>query len=450
MEFIFTRNALIKFYIVVLAIFLVSFLRPTLLILLPFFLSFYFVLFNVKYSIYPMVIFPLLILVVVLIGIYYIGEFHAGNFILSTYIILPLLLLFFSKSRLLENHTKSIYIDYFLMGATGFLILSNCIGFMQLALHPNTDDAFIGLYGTSGLGVHSLCMINFMMSSYYFLIYSNRKNRTDLLLCVFFLISGVVCFYGLGLIIFIVSIVAYNFSIKSAFRTLFISFFVLAFLGVSLYFIRPSTFQYNYDNLVMVKNYVQGNVTQMQKDKIPRKLVVYQNYFNIYCYDPVLFLFGSGPGTFNSRSSFLLNGEYSTSKFFESILGVHRPQYAVKGAYSLWNRKNGVSNLTDGSRNQPFSSIISMLAEYGFIFFAMLSVFIYIEFKELNNKFKLSFSGNLHQAAYERDIVLFKYLKFISLFVLMSLFTDNYLEYPEIILFYLLIYKLIELKITDN
>jgi hypothetical protein len=214
-----------------------------------------------------------------------------------------------------------------------------------------------------------------------------------------------------------------------------------------LYVIKPQTFWYNYNNILIVKHYLEGSVSEKYADKIPRKLIVYKNYFNLYASDPILFLIGSGPGTFNSRTSFLLNGEYSKIKWVEKITaGSSRPHYASLGAYPLWNPKNMTSNLTNGTRNQPFSSIVSILAEYGFVFFLLLGVFLYNKIKGVGDKAALVLKKK--QMSVQIDHV--KYLKLSSVFLFIGLFTENYIEYPEIILFYILCYKLVEMNIKST
>jgi hypothetical protein len=199
----------------------------------------------------------------------------------------------------------------------------------------------------------------------------------------------------------------------------------------------------------MVKTYFEEKQDPQYAYKIPRKIIVYKNYFSIYLKDPVLFLFGSGPGTFNSRTSFLLNGEYSTSKVFEKVLGIYRPKYASLGVYPLWNSKNSISNLTNGTRNEPFSSIISVLSEYGVLIFGLFALLIYAKTRSMRytaDKYLVSCKNDGDR---ERITIMLHYLKLSSIFILLGLFTENYLEYPEIMFFYLLGYKLIESTLNN-
>jgi hypothetical protein len=161
----------------------------------------------------------------------------------------------------------------------------------------------------------------------------------------------------------------------------------------------------------------------------------------------MLFLTGSGPGTFNSRASFLLNGDYAKSKFLENILGVHTPKYAVIGVYPLWNTELAqASTFMHGTRNQPFSSIIALLAEYGFVFVFLLALFVFKKQTRLVRNITSFLNHETDDLQGARLLTMLKLLKFSSLFLAILLFTDNYFEYPEIIFLFVMIYKLIELE----
>jgi len=268
-------------------------------------------------------------------------------------------------------------------------------------------------------------------------------------LAIFFLISGIVSFYGLGLLVFLAALVLYNLSLKSIIKSVLISAFIIASVAIGLYFIKPKVFIYNYDNLRMAVLFLKGDVKENTPGQIPRKIVVYKNYLSLYATDPILFLFGSGPGTFNSRTSFLLNGDYSKNKLVEAVFPVSEPKYARIGAYPLWNSNLvKATRFTDGTRNQPFSSVVAVLSEYGFIFFLALVATSYRKYAVLKRRHSLI--EDRLEFGYESLHMQLKYLRFSSLFIFLLLFTDNYLEYPEIIFFYILIFKLIELEVKKT
>jgi hypothetical protein len=210
---------------------------------------------------------------------------------------------------------------------------------------------------------------------------------------------------------------------------------------------------YNYYNIKKIGLLFKNDNGKKVKYDIPRKLVLHKNYVQTYTKDVGLLILGSGPGTFNSRTSFLLNGDYSKNSYLSTIFDVSTPAMAEKYVYPLWNSKITSQSLykygvyNDGTRNQPFSSIISLLSEYGLFTFVLLFILIY-------NKYELTLN-KLDSAKFEtenkKQIGIYRnYIKFISIFIVLNLFTDNFLEYPEIIAMYLIMFKLIELTIPKT
>jgi hypothetical protein len=437
------RSSVIKIFLLAMAISTITFLRPILFIALPLFLISYIFLFKVKYD--KVIIYTIgLIVPVTLISAVYTCEWNLSNNALSIYFILPVLLIYFSKPKIADNNHPS-YFNYFIKYITIILVFNDCIGFFQYVLHSE-DDSFIGFYGLHGLGLHTLSLVNFIIAVYYFFAYKNEKQKKmNLLLFLFFILSAIFCFYGLGLIVFILTICIYNLSVKNFIKTTLISFLAILLIGFSFYLFRPQTFIYNYNNIKSAALFFNKKNDPKLVGQIPRKIILYKNYVHGYTNDIGLFFMGSGPGTFNSRTYFLLNGDYSRTKFLENTFGVHEPKYASEYVHPLWNSKNtSKKDFTDGTRNEPFSSVIAMLAEYGFIVSIFIFGLAYLNYRSLIQKIKSKLSSEQDQL-----FPYHHYLRFISLFMVLNLFTDNFLEYPEISLFYLLIYKLIELKTAD-
>ncbi len=444
------RSVLIQLYLITLGVFALSFLRPLLFLFLPLFLIAFIALFKVRYS-RNILFLGLGIVLITFLSSLYIGEHNLSNNILSFYFFSPVLLVFFSRIKIPDKIYGS-YFEYFINVITIILIVNNCIGFIQFLFTPSNDDAFMGFYGKQGLGLHTLSLINFMISVYYFFLYQYHKTKLNLGLFFFFLTSAFLCFYGLGLVVFAFSVFAYKFSFRTFFKSIFISIIIIAFLGTTLYLFRNSTFNYNYENIKKVELFFSKKADQKFTAEIPRKLILYKNYVYAYSNDLGLFLLGSGPGTFNSRTSFLLNGDYSKSGIFESIFGVSTPIYASKYVYPLWESKmvsqdlykKGIYN--DGTRNEPFSSFISLLAEYGFLITFLIFFLIYNTYKTIIRKIDSAILSIGHKAKLD---VYRNYIKFVSIFVFINLFTDNFFEYPEIIFVYVIIFKLVDLA-TDK
>ena len=144
-----------------------------------------------------------------------------------------------------------------------------------------------------------------------------------------------------------------------------------------------------------------------------------------------IFIFGTGPGSYNSRTSFLLNGEYSKLISSSKNKG-NRPVYAEIDIYPLWNR-NITYQYNDGTRNQPFSSALALVVEYGFLQFLLISLLFYKLIVRLKNNSENPF-----------------FFKFLIIFLIINLFTENYIEYPEFFLLVILMIKIIETDIQKG
>ena len=428
------RSLIIKGFLVILSLLALSFLRPILFISLPFFVLLFFLFFRAKTTI-STILLLLSILVTTVLSTFHLGEFNVSNNFLSIYFISPLILLFFSRIKIEDQD----YFQFFMQVITVVLVLNNLIGLAQLIKNPADDDSFIGFYGTHGLGLHTLSLVNYLVGVYYFIRYQHQGLRMHLLLSVFFVISAILSFYGLGLIMFLSTIFIYKFSLRHFFGSVLIFVFILALFGSTLFFFKKQTFYYNLENIKRAELFFKRDLGKKELSLIPRKLLLFRNYVDGYSQDIGAFLLGSGPGTFNSRTYFLLNGDYSRSKSLEKVFGTHDPLMAAKYVHPLWNAEN-TGQYMDGSRNEPFSSIIALLAEYGFIVSLLVAIAVYSRYKTLMGLLSLT-SGALPE---------YNFLKFISIFVFLNLFTDNYLEYPEFILLYIIIFNLIQLSISNK
>jgi len=284
------------------------------------------------------------------------------------------------------------------------------------------------------LGLHTLSLVNYMMGAYFFFVYQQQRKRTSALLSLFFILSAIASFYGLGLLVFLGSIFVYKFSLRSLLKSLIIIAFVFVLFATTLYAFKKETFFYNLENLRRAELFFRDDISEQQAGLIPRKLLLFKNYFKGYSEDPILFLLGSGPGTFNSRTYFLLNGDYSRNKSLEKIFGVSSPKMGETYVHPLWNKDN-TGLYTDGTRNEPFSTVIAMLAEYGFLISLLIAILCLSKYRSIISLNTIE--SNQH---------LIRFLRFISIFLVINFLTDNFLEYPEIMLIYLLMFKLIEIK----
>jgi hypothetical protein len=121
-------------------------------------------------------------------------------------------------------------------------------------------------------------------------------------------------------------------------------------------------------------------------------------------------------------------GSPSYFQLFPIIKDEQQPYYFKNYAYTLWNAGNTQKELyLDGFRNQPFSSILAFLGEYGLIF---TLVFFYLYYRYYRRV------ANLYRSQ-ERSadlLVYFRFFKFLIILLPLLLLIDNYYEYPEIML----------------
>ncbi|PLX15501.1 MAG: hypothetical protein C0601_12700 [Candidatus Muiribacterium halophilum] len=287
------------------------------------------------------------------------------NYLLSFYFYFPLILIFFSK----PFYSKNLLNKNLLSKITTLLVFFNLIGFFQFFLSfikDGNDTGFLGLYGGSGLAQHGYGILNAIISLYYFatIIHTNQKKNKRLF--VFFFLSFIFSFYSLGIIFYIFAIIFFFLFYKKKIKKKFI-FLLIIFLLIGSSDFKPVKYARN----TIVKIYI--NYIDNRAEKIPRKFLLYKEYFDISKTDFSFLLFGNGPGTFNSRSSFLLNGDYSTNFIFKKNKSM---SYKMKTIIlPLWNQKISSIRGKDGVKNQPFSSFISTLSEYGLLFFLLFFYF---------------------------------------------------------------------------
>lgn len=410
-----------------LAILMFTFLRKWLIVFYPLIIALFFFAFKVRLG-------KLALVSIVLAIISSTYSIIDEGFYLNT--IISILILFIPLLFLISTaHRHILTLERFMILSARVLLIVNITAFVSFFINMYTkemllDDGFIGIYGKSGLMMHTLSLINFTYSVYYF--FSKRYTFS-----IFFFISGFMCFYSLGLLIFIASI-SFVFMFNLNYNNLKKSLFVIPIL-VGLYFIvqaiNPTTISYIEDNIERtisgVSNYSYDEEMYLSEKcyytETPRKITTFVGGFKRLS-DTKIAILGTGPGTYNSRTSFLLNGDYSSE--LSNIR--NRPKYASYDIYPLWNY-DITYRLNDGTRNQPFSSILALLVEYGviqFIIFFVLIINLISNFKQKGENIK--------------------FLLFLFPFVLLNLVTENYIEYPEFFILILVILKIIETDITSK
>ena len=414
-----------KGVIIFVSILLFTFLRKYLVIFSPIVLIVIAYLFRLKLTKNILLIISLTIIFSVIS--FFKNGFFAANFIIS-------LLLFLLPIIVLLSRAKNQFFeleDWFSLSSKVLLFVnfSALINFLFVLISGQglLDD---GLYGRSGLSMHTLALVNFIYTSYFF-VQKNFKTG------IIFFLSAILCFYGLGTLIFIFTVLIVlilNLN-KRYFKYLIVSPVLIIIVFSLLVKIKPTAIHYLNENIDRaVHSFTKYNnkfdnemdrVERFLTTKTPRKILAFRSYFEKITNSKSNILLGIGPGTYNSRTSFLLNGEYTKNPIFKKISS--EPPLAVKYIYPLWNSKI-TYQYNDGTRNEPFSSFLSVLSEYGLIITLML---IYLLFK-------------LYQRVSKVDNRNKFFIQFIFLFFALNLMLENYVEYPEFFLLAIIIIKPLE------
>ena len=380
----------------------------------------------------------LIILAFVVLG--FISSWMEGlflsNFILSEYLILPLFIFLISKVNVRPGLVNAELFKWFIKGAIFLLVVVNISAFIGSIFFPDTsihtyEDTFTGLYGTAGFGSHSLSIMNLGFSAYFL-------YRKEYFKFVFFVLCGVLGYYGLGLMVFIAALlVMYSTKLLQNWKTIL----VLLIAGLAmLWFIN----KFNPNNL----NYIRVNIertmlvlddydyeVELQRSKeykvsmIPRFIIFLDGAQKRLFSDSKVATLGTSPGGYNSRTAFYMNGDFAQNKFVLDHFN-NQTIYHEEDIYPLLNRELIKRPYNDGTRNQTFSSIVSVILEYG-IFLGVL--FWAMFFRKIR-----SIASQVDQKP-QRE-----FIRFLSVFLMMILFVQNYLEYPEIIFPFILLIKLAE------
>lgn len=405
-----------------------SFLRMSLLVIYPVITILILIHFKLKLTQHAIVLL-LLALASTLLALF--NGFFWQYYLLSLYHMIPFLLLLFavpSEKTMQEKDLLEKFIN--ILAAVAFI--NNIVGFVQFIKTPS-DDSFIGLFSHYGISLYALVLLNTVLFSYYFSSYFGTKKRSDIFKSLFFLLSAVMGFYGSGLMVFLAAFIIsfLTFRFTALIRIVFISIISLVAAYYLVSFLRPEALYY-YE--VSIKR-----LLQYDKSESPRKIIVHHNYIHAYSGNAKDFLLGSGPGTFNSRSAFMAGSphQFNALPFLKTD---KQPYYFKNYVYPLWNHTNTSAILyQDGFRNQPFSSLLAFLGEYGLLFSLLFFWSVIEYYKRVREVSKNAGQKNV------------KWLfKFILLMLLFLLCIDNYYEYPEIMLLLLFILKLTHIKIAQN
>jgi hypothetical protein len=407
----------VRWYMILLALVFCTFARIGVVIAYPLLVLLLFAGFRWRLHVDAKYIF---ILVIVCLALSFRDGFYLRYNLLSLFFFLPFLLLLFAAP---PTPTRINYLRLLMNAVSVVVIVNDLIGLAQYIYRPN-DDSFSGLYGTFTVSQNGLSIINSILFFYHANDFRYSKKSLPFFLAIFFLLSMVMGFYGAGLVVFIAATVFtyIKWRVGNIIKFVMIFGFGMMTVILLLWLISPATLEYNVN---IIRLFIDAEGIE-----IPRKLIIFKSYFTAYTSNPPDFLFGSGPGTFNSRSAFMVG---STDYFnIDFIKSEKLPFYFENYAYTLWNASN--TGPYDGFMNQPFSSLLALLGEYGLLVTASI---LFVAIRNYN-----FFTHRLMRRAKEEnlhiELLVFKFTSFLMVFLFII---DNYMEYPEIIALILLMMK---------
>jgi len=412
-------NSFIVFIII--SFIIATFLRISLLIIYPFIVLFIglFYRFRITSS--------FLILTGIAIFSFLLSLFENGFLkykLLSLFYMLPFLLLLFSDP-VPEKGSRVKNLSIFFSCLTLVALINDLTGLVQVFINPYSDDSFVGIYSQYSVSLNGLMLLNAILFFYYFVHFLISKKLIHFIPAIFFLCCAVLGYYGAGLLICMAAFILsfFRFQVKAVFRTLTVGLISLAIVYLFMLTVKPLVLEYNISNIKKIMTF--------DPNTGPRKIASFYNYASSYPKNAKDFLFGSGPGTFNSRSAFMV-GSPTYFQMFPFIKDDSQPYYFKNYAYTLWNENNTSKAMyLDGFRNQPFSSFLAFLGEYGLIFTLIFSWLYY--------RYYRSVAVNFYRYGDDRvSAVYFRIFKFLIILLPLLLLIDNFYEYPEIMLLVLL------------
>ena len=183
--------------------------------------------------------------------------------------------------------------------------------------------------------------------------------------------------------------------------------------------------------IIVILSYFQNNFKSYFEnlEKI-QKIRGYNTLFDLYEEEPLTIIFGTSIGTYSSRAAVALSSNNYLAKPQGNRLPIQYTSLYIKkyfaNLYSQEYYNNLVKAGVTGTFYVPFSTILSIIAEYGIIGIILLIKIIFVIKKEMVYLKKI-------------DLSLYYQIITLSITYLMLFLYDNWLEYPNIVFPYLLI-----------
>lgn len=396
-------------------------LRAAMIVILPLFVHYCNKIQPLKYA-REIRILILLMVTSSIIGLLH-GTTDVSHIVLSFWILLPIFLLLFSE----PDNINPVFIKllpYIKRMFLYILFVINIIGAYSWLTSPKIDMFGFG-YGMNHYEtVHGLAMIDTYFLLYFIISgFTNGFNRQRVLCILFFLFCIYGCQYGLGLICLFITFIVMLIYAKQL-KSLLVLCIVLL---IGIYALNTETFAYEREN-----------IEKAQKGEDSRKVTMFMDFLKIQTENIDIVLFGTGAGGYNSRTTNLLSRD--TKNIFTYLLGNEsQPPYYKKYIYPLWN-KNFVSQAshTDGTRNKPYSNLISLWAEFGIVFFI---VFVWLYYKQMKKVLQYKYSHHFEST----------YLLALDVFMIVSLISHLWLETSEFVLYCLIrLMIMVQIKHADD
>lgn len=410
----------------VLAALFCTYLRISLLVIYPLVIVFLFYLFEWKLARNALYFFGIVAFMWALSLRH--GQYLRYN-LLSLYYFIPFFLLIFAVPN--AGVSKYNFSKTLLNALTIVVFLNDVPGIVQYIAFPN-DDSFKGIYGMFTVSQNGLSILNGLLFFYHLNKYRDNKRGIQLILSLFFLVCCVLGFYGAGLMVLIATLMLTLVRIrrKNILQVVIIMLLSLGLVVLLMRLISPYTLEYNVN---IIKKFLDPFAVSA-----PRKIIIFKNYASAYSQNFIDLLAGSGPGTFNSRSAFMVGSP--TYFNIDLIKAADQPFYFKNYAYTLWNASN--TGPYDGFMNQPFSSLLALCGEYGLIVTCLLIFLIAKQFEKVQALRRIVKKGT--------TALDFRMYRFCMISVFLFVIIDNYVEYPEIIGLLLIIVKLAEQQIRNQ
>ncbi|RME61290.1 hypothetical protein D6779_00350 [Candidatus Parcubacteria bacterium] len=312
---------------------------------------------------------------------------------------------------------------YFLINVNIFLgCFEVALGWWQFVTGPSFNESSAAgdhVIGTLGDNSHLFAMKMLSLAIISIFTWEFRKQKRYLVCAIMFIsawilasaLHTVLVLIFAGAIYFLIG----EYSFLKKIKVLIFSFLLLLGIIIMLYFVQERNIYYmlakfSFENPAKIGQLF-GKIEFMKRTLIDLPL---QEGVDAA-------LVGVGPGTYSSRASWILSGEYLRNQSYVPII----PTYVwAKYLRDIWSHDLLESTRwSHGVANQPFSTWFTILGEFGyigllFVLFALIRLIIY---------FKRPSISSLNVSIANMSV-------FIILFLTASFFFDNWLEYPRLML----------------